>query len=105
MTIIQASQIALPGMDRLQAAVEQLAAAGIEERGAVFTRREVVEFILDLIGYTTAAALLEAAAGATFGRSFFVVLNGCLILSLACSQACRSRADLRDSIRAMGTTS
>lgn len=34
-------------------AVEELASAGgIEERGAVFTRREVVDFILDLTGYT-----------------------------------------------------
>ena len=34
-------------------AVEQLASAGgIEERGAVNTRREVADFILDLCGYT-----------------------------------------------------
>jgi len=36
----------------VQAAVGEMAAAGIEERGAVFTRREVVDFILDLVGYT-----------------------------------------------------
>lgn len=36
------------------AAVEELAhTGGIEERGAIFTRREVVDFILDLVGYTT----------------------------------------------------
>jgi hypothetical protein len=35
------------------AAVHALASAGIEQRGAVFTRREVVEFMLDLVGYTT----------------------------------------------------
>src|SRR6266542_2844473 len=29
-----------------------VAAAGIKERGAVYTRRETVEFILDLAGYT-----------------------------------------------------
>jgi type I restriction-modification system DNA methylase subunit len=34
-------------------AVLALATAGIEQRGAIFTRREVVEFILDLTGYTT----------------------------------------------------
>ncbi|MDD4268126.1 MAG: N-6 DNA methylase [Pirellulaceae bacterium] len=33
-------------------AVEALAAGNAEDRGAVFTRREVVEFILDLAGYT-----------------------------------------------------
>lgn len=41
------------------AAVNALAAAGIEERGAVFTRREVVEFILDLVGYTTDQPLVK----------------------------------------------
>lgn len=34
-------------------AVEVMASASVEERGAVFTRRNVVEFILDLAGYTT----------------------------------------------------
>lgn len=32
-------------------AVQALANAGVEERGAIFTRREVVDFILDLAGY------------------------------------------------------
>jgi hypothetical protein len=41
------------------AAVGVLAEAGIEERGAVFTRREVVDFILDLSGYTTDRPLHE----------------------------------------------
>jgi hypothetical protein len=35
-------------------AVEALATAGgVDERGAIFTRREVVDFVLDLSGYTT----------------------------------------------------
>ncbi len=34
-----------------------LATASAGERGAVFTRREVVEFILDLVGYTEDASL------------------------------------------------
>lgn len=34
-------------------ALEMLSAAGIEERGAIFTKRAVVEFILDLACYTT----------------------------------------------------
>lgn len=33
-------------------ALEELAASGVAARGAIFTRREVVEFILDLTGYT-----------------------------------------------------
>jgi hypothetical protein len=49
-------------------AVNSLASAGIEQRGAVFTRREVVEFILDLAGYTsdrplTRMRLLEPSFG------------------------------------------
>ena len=46
-------QASLPGLCPVAAAVESLAGAGgIEARGAVFTRREVVDFILDLTGYT-----------------------------------------------------
>jgi len=36
-----------------------MADAGIEERGAIFTRREVVDFILDLSGYTADRSLCE----------------------------------------------
>src|SRR6185437_16540951 len=39
------------------AAVDLLAESGAEARGAVFTRREVVDFILDLVGYSTNAPL------------------------------------------------
>lgn len=37
--------------DPVAAAIAAMAASGHEDRGAVFTRREVVDFILDLIGY------------------------------------------------------
>ncbi|MBC6406183.1 MAG: Eco57I restriction-modification methylase domain-containing protein [Rhodospirillales bacterium] len=41
-------------------AVEKLATqAGIEERGAIFTRREVVDFILDISGYKESAPLFD----------------------------------------------
>ncbi len=48
--------------------VRDTALLGLEERGAVFTRREVVEFILDLVGYTpdrplADLRLLEPAVG------------------------------------------
>lgn len=46
-------QAALPGFCAVNDAVERLAESGnIDERGAIFTRREVVDFILDLCGYT-----------------------------------------------------
>jgi hypothetical protein len=49
-------------------AVEALSNAGIEQRGAVFTKPEVVAFLLDLVGYTpdrplTERRLLEPACG------------------------------------------
>lgn len=47
----KAHQIHLPGMEPYAEALDALQRAGREERGAVFTRREVVEFILDLVGY------------------------------------------------------
>jgi hypothetical protein len=47
------SQISLPTLCPLADAVATLAMSGSEARGAIFTRREVVDFILDLTGYTT----------------------------------------------------
>ena len=47
-----AFQLSLPTLCPVSSAVAGLAEAGIEERGAVFTRPEVVEFILDIAGYT-----------------------------------------------------
>lgn len=44
----------------VQAAIDQLAASTeVDSRGAIFTRREVVEFILDLVGYTKDRPLHE----------------------------------------------
>lgn len=42
----------LPGFCPVERAVEKLSQSGIETRGAVFTKREVVDFILDLVAYT-----------------------------------------------------
>src|ERR1035437_5880967 len=50
-------QCCFPTMDPLEEALEGLKAGGIEVRGAIFTRLEVVEFILDLVGYTDDAPL------------------------------------------------
>ena len=92
-------------MDRLQAAVEKLAAAGVEERGAVFTRREVVEFILDLAGYTTASALhKERLLEPSFGDGAFLLV---VVERLLESYKVHSPShpdpvsDLRDAIRAI----
>jgi hypothetical protein len=60
----------LPFLERpeVDEAVAGMADAGVESRGAVFTRREVVDFILDLAGYTAdkplhRARLLEPSMG------------------------------------------
>ncbi|MBK5293656.1 MAG: Eco57I restriction-modification methylase domain-containing protein [Acidobacteriia bacterium] len=45
-------QPSFPSLCPVTAAIAELAHAGVEERGAIFTRREVVDFILDLVGYT-----------------------------------------------------
>ncbi|WP_246149962.1 Eco57I restriction-modification methylase domain-containing protein [Arenimonas fontis] len=52
-------QASFPGMCPIEDALELLSNAGIDERGAVFTRREVVDFILDLVGYTPDRPLHE----------------------------------------------
>ena len=61
-------QLSFPGLSSVEAAVADMALAGVEARGAIFTRREVVDFILDLVGYTAdqtlrRARILEPATG------------------------------------------
>ncbi|MCY4305077.1 MAG: Eco57I restriction-modification methylase domain-containing protein [Aestuariivita sp.] len=47
-------QLTFEGFCPVSEAVEHLAnEGGIEQRGAIYTKREVVDFILDLVGYTT----------------------------------------------------
>jgi hypothetical protein len=69
-----ARQISLPGLDAVEAAVEQLSNCGIEERGAIFTKSEVVDFILDLSGYTPAQPLhLQRLLEPSFGTGDFLI--------------------------------
>lgn len=52
-SVLAAQQHLFPELCPVAVAVEALAdAGGVEERGAIFTKREVVDFILDLCGYT-----------------------------------------------------
>ena len=67
-------QIFLPGLSPVQEAIEHLSNAGTEQRGAVFTRPEVVDFILDLVGYTTDKELyLCRVLEPSFGHGDFIV--------------------------------
>ena len=55
-------------------AVEQVALSGTQERGAIYTRREVVDFILDLSGYTSDKKLYESSLlEPSFGEGEFLV--------------------------------
>ncbi len=51
-TMRPARQLSFPALRPAVSAVRLSADAGVEERGAIFTRPEVVNFILDLTGYT-----------------------------------------------------
>jgi hypothetical protein len=95
-------QYSLPGISGIEDAIDQLADAGIEERGAIFTKREVVDFILDLVGYTVDKPLhtftiLEPSFGA--GDFLFAIVERLL-------GSCRKRAkgktswlSLREAVR------
>ena len=94
-------QSALPGLCPLDSAVDDLANAGGESRGAIFTKREVVEFILDLVGYTAEKPLhkyrlLEPSFG---GGEFITAAVERLMAAYRRDGA--SAAALSDAIRAV----
>ncbi len=76
-------QFALPGMCPVTDAVNNLAqGSGVEERGAVFTRPEVVEFILDLVGYSATGALYrKSLLEPSFGGGEFLLAAVSRLLS------------------------
>ena len=68
------SQPAFPDLCPVTDAVRSLAAAGQEERGAIFTRREVVDFMLDLVGYVPSEPLhRRRALEPSFGGGDFLL--------------------------------
>lgn len=96
-------QPALPGMCLVSQAVEALASASSTEgRGAVFTRAEVVNFILDLVGYTTdqplhRVRLLEPSFG---GGDFLLRAVRRLIVAWR-AQGGQEPAELADCVHAV----
>ena len=71
---LEAKQMFFPTLSPVASAVELLAGSGIEDRGAVFTRREVVDFILDLVGYTTSQELQKTRLlEPSFGQGDFLL--------------------------------
>lgn len=58
----------------ITAAINKLSVAGTETRGAVFTRVEVVDFILDLVGYTDDKPLYKSRIlEPSFGNGSFLL--------------------------------
>jgi hypothetical protein len=92
-----------PDHPAFQSALQQFAEAEQGERGAIYTRREVVEFILDLVGYTSdqplhSYRLLEPA----FGQGdFLLVVVERLLASLHCQADHASIDALAPCIRAV----
>jgi len=90
---------------KVAAAIETLSCqGGIEARGAIFTRREVVDFILDLVGYTNdrqlhEKRLLEPSFG---GGDFLLAAVERLLAAWQLTKKARSALeDLGDAIRAV----
>ncbi len=87
------------------AAVEELAnSGGVEERGAIFTRREVVDFILDLVGYTCDRPLQELTLlEPSFGDGDFLLaaIDRLLLASNVAAMTARHVEALGDCIRAV----
>ena len=98
-------QPALPGFCQITDAVHGLAySSGADERGAIFTRREVVDFILDLAGYDASArlcdtSLLEPSFGA--GDFLLPVVERLLLAREQAIAAGKTPPDIAPSIRAV----
>lgn len=72
--LISLREPSLFGECAVTAAVTALASAGVKERGAIFTRREVVDFILDLSGYHAGRALHDLRLlEPSFGEGDFLI--------------------------------
>lgn len=93
----------LPTLCPVTAAVESLSKAGVEARGAIFTRREVVDFILDLSGYTADRPLHRLRhLEPSFGQGDFLLpAIERLLAAWRADPHAGAGFDLSDSIRAV----
>lgn len=68
-------QSSLPGLSEIENAIDSLSESSSEERGAIFTRQEVVDFILDLVGYRADAELSQMRVlEPSFGEGDFLTV-------------------------------
>ena len=95
-------QPSFPTFCPLREAVLVMATAGVEERGAIFTRSEVVEFILDLVGYTPDKPLhTKRLLEPSFGGGDFLLAAVARLLSAARAHDAVSLTALTGAIRAV----
>lgn len=89
-----------PELCPIAAAVGVLSEAGAESRGAIFTRREVVDFILDLVGYLPARALHRARLlEPSFGGGDFLLPAASRLLASWKKHGTGDVAELQDALR------
>ncbi|MDE0695062.1 MAG: Eco57I restriction-modification methylase domain-containing protein [Boseongicola sp.] len=100
---IDIAQPSLPDMCAVTQAVNAMARSGVEQRGAIFTRREVVDFIFDLVGYTADRRLHELRLmEPSFGAGDFLVpAVERLIASWQADESFNPVSNLSDAIRAV----
>ncbi|RZS53410.1 Eco57I restriction-modification methylase domain-containing protein [Sphaerotilus mobilis] len=96
---LSVEQPGLPGMCPIADAVEKLAhGSDHSERGAIFTRREVVDFMLDLAGYTSDRPLHQMRLlEPSFGGGEFLLAAAARLLVAA--KSVDGVSDLADCIR------
>lgn len=99
----QFAQSFLPGLSPVSSAIEELATASTDDRGAIFTRKEVVDFILDLVGYVPTLRLQEARLlEPSFGHGDFLIPSISRLLESLKKQNLKPTANLlKNSIRAV----
>lgn len=96
-------QHSLPGFCPLAEAVDALAGSGRDARGAVYTKSEVVEFMLDLAGYTPdkplhTQRLLEPSFG---DGEFLIAAARRLLAAYEAADGGSPARDLKGAIRAV----
>jgi hypothetical protein len=94
-----------PHSPEMTAAIEKLSTSvSSESRGAIFTRLEVVEFILDLVGYTTDQPLHQKRIlEPSFGRGDFLlpIVSRLLAAWKTSKKTDQTLNELKDAIRAV----
>ena len=92
----------LPGLSPVADALERLSESGTEARGAIFTRREVVDFILDLVGYLPSRPLHRLSLlEPSFGQGDFLLVAVERLLNAARNAGTLEPTSLASCIRAV----